>query len=559
MEASERLDAAYTPLTVADALADPALAGTRVVAGTAGLAREIADVGVLDLGEVDALRPGQLVLSSAYPLQETRLEHLFQAFRRARVCAFGVKMSGFWTDMPAELVAASDAAELPLLELPPGRFEDIVNPVLKAIAERQAERLRRSAGLHRALTEAAFRDQTPAGIARVVMHALGRPVAVFDRRGELLTSTGPPTLWTAPELPARATAVDDAVDLEVDGTTYLVAPVVASRRHCAAVCVAGASAGDSFARSAVVQATVVLAMQIVGQHGVETLHRRFERELVDDLADGRVSGTEARARARRVGWPVRRPYVILVAQRRPPSLPRVAAKTAPAVSDAELAAFSRAIGTTPAGEVRLFRRRAGLAVVLHLAERHDAGAAVEEIGRTLAAARSVPWAAAELVIGASRLHRGLAEFSAAFREAALAAGLASAPGLRWYDDLGPARLVAAIDDDEALLRMASEILDPIAHVRGELDNDLLETLAVLLAHNMRLSEASAELFFHYNTVRHRLGRLRQALGARLETPADRMTLILALTALRVRAAKEVAAPAAAHTGGRPKNAVAAAP
>jgi purine catabolism regulator len=543
MEAYDRLNSAYTPLTVADALADSVLAGARVVAGTTGLGREVADVGVLDLGELDALRHGQLVLSSAYPLQETSVEHLFRAFRRAEVCAFGVKLTGFWADMPSELVAAAEAAGMPLLELPPGRFEDIVNPVLKAIAERQAERLRRSAMLHQALTEAALRDETPAAIAHVVMHAVGRPVAVFDRRGELLTATGPSGLWTSSELAERALAADDAIDLEIDGTSYLVGRVVASRRQYAAICVAGATGDDSFARSAVAQAAVVLAMQIVGQQGIESLHRRFERELLDDLADGRVPGPEARARARRVGWPVRRPYVILVAHRRPSSPARLVPEAAAAVSDAEFSAFCRAIATTPGGEVRLFRRRAGLTIVLHLAERQNPTAAVEEIARSLTASRSVAWAADELVIGTSRIHRGLGEFAAAFHEAALSAALSGDQRLRSYDDLGPARLIAAIDDDEALVRMTSELLVPILSAHGdERDNELLETLAVLLAHNMRLADAASDLFFHYNTVRHRLARLRQALGDRLDNPLQRATLGLALTGLRVIAAREMVRP-----------------
>lgn len=540
--AAERHDSTYAPLSVAEALKDPALEGTRVVAGRSGLGREVADVGVLDLGELDALRPGQLVLSSAYPLQETDLGQLFVRLSCERVCAFGVKLGGFWLEMPTDLVDAANATSVPLLELPSGRFEDLVNPVLTAIAERQAERLRRSAVLDESLTAAALRDETPAAIARVVMHVLGRPVAIFNERDELLTATGPRGLWTSPDLLERGgLSAQDPADVEVDGTTYLVAPIVAAGRRYGTMCVAGAMASDSFARGAVAQATVVTAMQLVGQQGIEALHRRFERELLDDLADGRVSPADARKRAGRVGWPLRRPYLILVARRQVAASPRLAAAAPPLISDAELRAFAHAVAALPA-ETRVFRRRAGLAIVLHLAERQDARACALQTAERLADAQGVAWARSDLAVGVSRAHRTISDFAVAFREATLSAGMSAGARcdgiVTWFEDLGPARLLAAVDDREALARMATEILEPVHDIDADGKRALLETLLVLLAHNMRLSDAAGDLYFHYNTVRHRLSRLREALGDRLDGPLRRVTLALALSALRVLAADD---------------------
>jgi purine catabolism regulator len=545
--ALESRDSAYAPLTLAEALKNPALEGARVVAGRTGLGREVADIGVLDLGELDALRPGQLVLSSAYPLQETDLGQLFHRFSQEGVCAFGVKLGGFWVDMPAELVGAANATGVPLLKLPAGRFEDLVNPVLTAIAERQAERLRRSAVLHQSLTAAALRDETPAAIARVVMHALGRPVAIFNERDELLTATGPHTLWGSPELVEGGLATHDLTDVDVEGTTCLVAPIVAAGRRYGAMCVAGAQALDSFARGAVAQAAVVTAMQLVGEQGIRAIHRRFERELLDDLADGRVSPTEARKRASRVGWPLRRTYLVLVARRRGAAAPRLASTAPPVISDAEFRAFARAVATLPA-ETRVFRRRAGLAIVLHLGEREDERPSALKVAKRLADTQGVAWAAGELVVGASRVRRRISpDFATSFKEASLSADLSVGrppPELiAWFDDLGSYRLVANVDDRDALARIASQILQPLRHLDADSERDLRETLLVLLAHNMRLSDAADDLHFHYNTVRHRLARLRDALGDRLDGPLRRVTLALALSALRVLAVDEGAATA----------------
>jgi PucR family transcriptional regulator, purine catabolism regulatory protein len=101
-----------------------------------------------------------------------------------------------------------------------------------------------------------------------------------------------------------------------------------------------------------------------------------------------------------------------------------------------------------------------------------------------------------------------------------------------FADLGAVRLLASIPVAE-LAAMAQEALGPLGDPALPGREDLLATLAALSAHNMRLADAAGDLYFHYNTVRHRLARLRRILGARIEEPDGRLSLSLALAALRI--------------------------
>jgi PucR family transcriptional regulator, purine catabolism regulatory protein len=185
--------------------------------------------------------------------------------------------------------------------------------------------------------------------------------------------------------------------------------------------------------------------------------------------------------------------------------------------------------------------------VLHLGEREDERFVAVRVAKRLANAQSVAWAASDLAVGASRTRRQIAQdFAKSFAEASLSADVSVARPrsdlVTWFDDLGSYRLMASVDDRDGLLRMAREILQPVRQLDTEGDGDLLETLLVLLAHNMRLSDAADDLHFHYNTVRHRLARLRDALGDRLDGPLRRATLALALSALRVLGVDDDVAP-----------------
>jgi PucR family transcriptional regulator, purine catabolism regulatory protein len=170
----------------------------------------------------------------------------------------------------------------------------------------------------------------------------------------------------------------------------------------------------------------------------------------------------------------------------------------------------------------------------------------------------------------SRPRLAVTELPEAAREAALA--LLTSPRVRagerrveHFDDLGAERLLARVTDLDRLATMALEALGPLGDPGLPGRNELLTTLAALLAHNMRLADAVGELYFHYNTVRHRLARLRSLLGTQLEEPEERLGLALALTALRVVAVERPelapavfsAEPSAART--RPRSAPAGSP
>jgi purine catabolism regulator len=524
------------PLTVAGALRETPLRGARVAAAARCLERPIDLVAVLDPGELDALRPATLVLSNAHPLRRLDLRRLVAQLADAGVSALGVKPDRVWTGAPGDLVAACEARGLPLLLLPEGRFEALVNPVLEAIAERQSERLRRIGELHDALTRAALGNEPMPAITATVARVLGVPVAVFDEHGALITGTGHASLWTAPMLAAEATATRCRGAVELDGTRYLLAPISTVGRRYGALCAAGAVEDEAFARAALAQAAVVCGMQLVGRQRVEAVHRKFERQLLEELADRSLSPDAARERAARLGWPRTVPYLVLLVARRPRRAGGPLDVGGFALDESSADAFARTLAGGGLA-ARTFPRRQGLGVVVHLARGQGRREAAEAVRRRLTSVRGVPWAAWGLAVGVSDARGEVTDLPDALREAMLA--LMTSRRLRagpttveHFADLGAVRLLASIPVAE-LAAMAQEALGPLGDPALPGREDLLATLAALSAHNMRLADAAGDLYFHYNTVRHRLARLRRILGARIEEPDGRLSLSLALAALRI--------------------------
>ena len=91
-----------------------------------------------------------------------------------------------------------------------------------------------------------------------------------------------------------------------------------------------------------------------------------------------------------------------------------------------------------------------------------------------------------------------------------------------------ARLVVTADPD-ALADLRGRVLAPLDGLRPATRERLEETLRSWLLHQGRREAVAAELHVHAQTVRYRMGQLRELYGARLDDPATVLELVLALS------------------------------
>ena len=83
-------------------------------------------------------------------------------------------------------------------------------------------------------------------------------------------------------------------------------------------------------------------------------------------------------------------------------------------------------------------------------------------------------------------------------------------------------------DQSALADLRARALAPLDDVRASSADKLTETLRSWLLHHGRRDAVAAELFVHAQTVRYRMGQLREVFGDRLEDPRSVLELTIAL-------------------------------
>ena len=107
-------------------------------------------------------------------------------------------------------------------------------------------------------------------------------------------------------------------------------------------------------------------------------------------------------------------------------------------------------------------------------------------------------------------------------------GVMPANGLLFADEQLAALILHA---DRGLLNdLAQQRLAPLDDETAASRERLSETLLAWLDHQGKVPEIAAELHVHAQTVRYRLGRLRECFGSALDDPEQRFELALVLRA-----------------------------
>ena len=83
-------------------------------------------------------------------------------------------------------------------------------------------------------------------------------------------------------------------------------------------------------------------------------------------------------------------------------------------------------------------------------------------------------------------------------------------------------------DGAALADLRARVLAPLDDLTDTARAKLVETLRAWLLHHGRREQIAAELFVHPQTVRYRMGQLRELFGTRLEDPRTVLDLTIAL-------------------------------
>ena len=161
-----------------------------MVAGHAGIDRAIEAVYIGDIEDPTPwMVEGSLLLTTGprFEADPSSAARLVELLKQSGMVGVGVAIMPYVRAIPAEMTAAADREQLPLLRVPEGTpFREITSYVFNALSSRDMHRLRRSVALQKQLLEVLLAEQDPSGLVRRVGELLGASMLLFAASGRLV-------------------------------------------------------------------------------------------------------------------------------------------------------------------------------------------------------------------------------------------------------------------------------------------------------------------------------------------------------------------------------------
>jgi purine catabolism regulator len=497
--------------------------------------------------------PNELLLTSGNPLLDLSdtPPGLVQELADRGVAGIGVKPGRYMDKLPTALLDEADRVALPIIALPNGAgVEDVINQVLIAVLNRQAEVLARTEEVHRTLVDIVLTGGGLDMLCAELAGILGGAAMVTSTDGRVLATDG-----LDDEVEAAL-----ALDCFAESGRFLVEsePVgtrphgdVRARRAVVRIVAGSLDHGRLVAFSAkreltnddvhiLEHAATVAALAITKANAVSAVESKYQADFLRDAFAGRAGEAETViAHAQSLGWDMGRRMVVVVAESDPSSTPaQLPPEELNHLQERFATAWAQVVRQQdPTAPVVGFSQE--VVAVLGVAQDADSDSitsAVRDLARKVSGDGG--GGRRSFSTGISRPISSPDELQGAYEQARKAVGvgrqMAGPSALTHFDGLGIFRLLSLVPDTAELRSFAAEALGELI-ANDTLENaDLRTTLSVLLDTNLNVAETARILHFHYNTLRYRIVKLERMLGPFTTDHNLRLTLSVALLVVQMR-------------------------
>ena len=544
-------------LRLRELLTTRSLTGSEVLAGGGALDRTVSGVSVMEVPDVlDWVKPHQLLVTSGFPLAVSEPgrsrpdpAELFGQLHARGLAGFGIKLGRYLDELPPAALAEADRLGFAVLALPAAlAFEDLVHDVYEIVTRREGRVLRRIDELNTELSHLVLAGADLERVAAEVARVLGVGVIVTSSDGREQAASLADRLR---ERLGEAGLCDESgrvrVERATDGAFPLGAGEVRAFKVAAAgsdlarlVCISPDQPMGSDDVLALERSAMVVALMFTRHQAVAAVENKYRGDFLRDVLWARA-GDHAFVveHAATLGWDLDRPMAVVSAEVDPPGAdePVADALERRGWQDRFAAAWRQVCGSVDRSIATAdFSTEVVALVPVPTTAEPDAAlrAVVDRVVSAVAGDRG--GGRRPFSVGVSRVVASLDELPAAYsqaRRATLVGRRVTGPkSTTWFDDLGIHRLIALVSDPDELQQFVDDVLGSLADDTVE-SADLRVTLQCLLDTNLNVAEAARLQFFHYNTMRYRVGKLERMLGAFTSDPALRLDVALALQVLEM--------------------------
>lgn len=455
------------------------------------------------------LEGGELVLTTGVRLRTTKDQTRFvECCAHASVSAIGFGIGLGHERVPRALVAAAQAARLPVLTVPfDTPFIAITRWIADQAVDAETRKLNRLLTVHQRLAEHLLTGNGLAAFCDELRNQVGGSIAVIDQQANVLASAPVRVAWPAAALVRRLHKLTEPRTIDVfEGAhqSAYVLPVTTHGRRVAVLATQASRHDDDLLRFAV----SLVGLEMLRRQAIEQGRRERIGQIMEDVVRSALSHTEAERRLIASGLDFASGHRVLLGDVESDPL---ALRTLP----------WPLLGPDidPEGRVVTAQIDRYLALIFSSEEvTRDSAPTVLHALRTIGT---------KAAVGIGGYYSGVDGLRWSYLEARDA--LTRGPGIHQGAPLSLERLLTA-NPDLPIRELGEATLGPLL-ANDPPDKPLLTTLTTFLDTGGSVNETAERLYVHRNTVRYRLTQIEQLTGRSLASTRDRVHLWLALHAI----------------------------
>jgi purine catabolism regulator len=519
-----------------------------VLAGEANLDAPVRWVHISELADPTPwLSGGELLLTTglAVASPEEQREYI------NKLADHGLAGLGFGTgfthaQVPAALIEAAAERDFPLVDIPYDTpFIAVTEKAFARLVNEQYALLQRSIAVQERLQRIVLSERGLDAIAAALATLIGGTTVIFDGRGEpqalhafrrelpedALDAIGSELRERARRteargfVPSHPELAPRALALPVAGAETTGLP------QAWLVAVKDSGGLSEFDRLVLHQAVTVVALELLRRHVAASTERRLAGDVLSELVNGTVSGTDLVRRLEPFGLGGRVTAIVMTPPARTPGksggTDATEAALAQAMRDEAVSGLVATSGTHVCALLPGFLDEE----LFELAQR--------VMDRVVAKLGATPAAGAGRAVAAGDARRAYHEARCALEArtlggpvgAAVANGNGSAPQkptIATYRDLGSFQLLLSLQDSDALRLFCESLLGPIETGEGHYGGELMRSLEAFIECNGQWEAAARRLYCHRHTLRYRIRKIEELTGRDLSSARDRIEFWLAL-------------------------------
>ncbi|MFK8794859.1 PucR family transcriptional regulator [Planococcus plakortidis] len=531
-------------LTIRHVLERKSFHDARIIAGHAGLDREVKWSHVLEVQELDSLiNGGELILTTGVGLQLDLMTqfHYVQKLIDRHVSCLCIEIGPYFEEIPKEIIELADSHAFPIIVFDKKvRFVDITQDLHTYIINQHHQMLSQLDTMSRKFNSLSLTHNGILKILQELNHFFGQNAIFITEKPKLYYYPSESKVWETQLrflLEQSPGHYSEPKTLILEGQSFAILPVEGLGQVLGHLCLQRSQAvPEEFAFLILDRAALAIAQILLRDRTIEERKQNNEDDFVRNLLNGRHVDEEDLHTF--VPVPSKNMYYrVLYIQ-----LSTVEKNLNP--SDWEEIKLQRLMS------IRTLLKRCGFFPALSCNKNSLTAIACfladdrvkEEKSRSLQAIEQIQDMNGSNYIdgqlcrfGISSVYQEFAQADKAYTEALKVEemcqkGVTDSP---FYEDLGLYKLLLEIKDAGFLETYANSYLAPVFDYDRKMDSNLFETLATYLECNGSKKDTAERLFIVRQTLYHRLEKLEMILGTDFMSPANRLALESAVKAYRI--------------------------